>query len=216
VPASDTQRVGSPTVDNVGPLWPALLEFAEAPEHREPFEEAGLIVGPLDVTHLYQATPINTVTFASTGVNGVHFGFLAEPDTALDNCPVVMTVPLAAEPNHVVGATLHEFLSLGCRQGWAFLEQLAHDPEWTTQWYQETESAVFRLADPFSRRLGLTPWPDVTRRLGELAREYHHRLVVRAAQAPEPSDEPQDEPAERPVVAAQRTKTTVTTHPNTR
>jgi len=177
------EDVGLPTVDRVGSLWPQLLEFAEAPGHQDPFEEAGLITGPLDVTHLYQATPVNTVTFASTGVNGVHFGFLAVADRALDECPVVMTVPLAAEPNHVVGETLHEFLSLGSRQGWAFLEQLAHDPEWTVAWYSETESALFRLADRLSRALELTPWTDVRGRLAELAERYGDQLEVRRSEA---------------------------------
>jgi hypothetical protein len=105
-----------------------------------------------------------------------------------------------------VGASLHEFLSLGCRQGWAFLEQLAHDPEWTTQWYQETESAVFRLADPFSHHFDLTPWPDVAQRLGELAQQHRDRLLVRGA--PEP---PSEEPREAPVVAAQRSKSSAMT-----
>jgi hypothetical protein len=204
--------VGSPTVDNVGSLWPRLLEFAEAPEHKEPFEEAGLITGPLDVTHLYQATPINTVTFASTGINGVHFGFLAEPDHALDTNPVVMTVPLAAQPNYIVGGNLHDFLCLGSRQGWAFLEQLAHDPAWTVSWYQETDSAVFRLADPLSRLLSLTPWPDVAGRLEELSRLHLQRLIVRAvepAREPEPDVDAANDgapvSAEKPQIGNQRT-----------
>lgn len=179
--------MGLPTVDTVGSLWPRLVEFAEAPGHKDPFEDAGLITGPLDVTHLYQATPVNTVTFASTGVNGVHFGFLTPAgDRALDECPVVMTVPLAAtEPNHVVGETLHEFLSLGCRQGWAFLEQLAHDPEWAITWYSETDATLFRLADPLGRALGLQPWTDVRARLAVLTERYHGQLVVRAAPTPD-------------------------------
>ncbi len=201
--ASNTQGVGSPTVDNVGSLWPRLLEFADAPEHKELFEEAGLIIGDLDLTHLYQATPVNTVTFASTGVNGVHFGFLAEEGRPLDTGAVVMTVPLAAEPNYVVGADLHDFLSLGCRQGWAFLEQLAHDPSWAVTWYSETESAVFRLADPLSRLLGLTPWTDVARHLIDLDRQFHGRLVVRR---PEPPRDPDDNPTDKQGSKAEKPK----------
>jgi len=180
-----------PTVENVGSLWPRLLEFAEVPEHRDMLEEAGLILGPLDVLHIYQATPTNTVTFASTGVSGVHFGFLVMPNAPLDSSPVVMTVPLAAEPNHVIAGTLHEFLCLGCRQGWAFLEQFAHDPEWALSWYQATEPSVFPLGDPMARLLRLTPWPNVRARLAEL-REYHlGRLAIRP---PEPEPEPEAEP----------------------
>jgi len=161
-------------------------------------EDAGLMIGPLDVLHLYQATPTNTVTFASTGVNGVHFGFLAVPGEPLDSSPVVMTVPLAAEPNHIVGGTLHEFLCLGSRQGWAFLEQLGHDPGWATGWYQATEVSVFPLGDPMARLLRLTPWPDVRGRLSELHEQHHGRLIVRA---PEPEPEPAEEPvAAEPVV----------------
>jgi hypothetical protein len=190
----------------VGVLWPQLVEFAEAPEHKELLEEAGLIIGPLDVTHLYQATPVNTVTFASTGVNGVHFGFLAEPGRALDASPIVMTVPLAPEPNYLVGGTLHEFLSLGCRQGWAFLEQLAHDPSWAVTWYSETESAVFQLADPLSRLLMLEPWPDVAGRLLALAREHQDRLIVRAPEPPREADPEPDDKPEAKAKKPQRTK----------
>jgi hypothetical protein len=185
----------------VGSLWPRLLDFVEVPEHRDMLEEAGLIIGPLDVLHIYQATPTNTVTFASTGVNGVHFGFLAMPNAPLDSSPVVMTVPLAAEPNHVVAGTLHEFLCLGCRQGWAFLEQLALDPEWAISWYGTTDASMFPLSDPMARQLRLTPWPDVGGRLAELHEQHHGRLVVRAPEPePDPVDEPQPRAAAEPVV----------------
>lgn len=41
--------------------------------------------------------------------------------------PVVMTVAMQADaPNHVLGASLREFLALDCRTGYYHLERLAY------------------------------------------------------------------------------------------
>lgn len=196
--------MGLPTVDNVGVLWPELRAFAGVSEHRVTLEDAGLILGALDVAHLYQATPAYTVTFASTGVNGVHFGFLPKAGEPLDHSPVIMTVPLADEPNYVVGGSLHDFLSLGCRQGWSFLDQLAHDPEWALSWYEATEPATFPLADPMAQHFDLRPWPNVRARLATLHDAHHGRLVVREAPAPSEDDDEMSDPRATAAGAARR------------
>jgi hypothetical protein len=78
----------------------------------------------------YDATPVNSTTFASTGGDGVHFGLLHGTTAASPTAPVVMTAPTQLDaPNHVVGASLREFLALGCRTGYVHLEQLAYPPD---------------------------------------------------------------------------------------
>jgi hypothetical protein len=177
--------VGLLTVKDTGSLWPKLNDFAAAPEHASALEEAGFVIMPLETVHMYQATPLNTVTFASTGLGGVHFGFLATSDQALDASPVVMTAPLAAEPNLVVGETLHEFLCLGFRQGWSFLDQFVHDPAWARSWYRSGAPAAYPALAELARLLGLEPWPDVPSRLAKLNRLYRRQLVVRPNEPPE-------------------------------
>jgi hypothetical protein len=171
--------VESLTVPKTGSLWPRLVEFAVHPEHACALEDAGLGLVPLETVHLFQATPTNSVTFASTGASGVHFGFIPMPDAPLDRSPVVITVPLADDPNHIVGGSLAEFLSLGCRQGWSFLDQLAYDPAWATNWYSSRNAPMFSVLDTMARLFGLAPWPDVASRLAELREAHYHRLVLR-------------------------------------
>jgi hypothetical protein len=175
--------VRSPNGENTGPLWARLLAATGDREFARGLDEAGLtLVVPLETSRLYQATPLNTATFAGAG-SGVHFGFLTSgpgPPRTLDESPVVMTVPLAAEPNHVVGGSLREFLSLGCRQGWALLDQLAHDPRWATAWYQDAEVPTFPALRTLTELFGLEPWPDIAGRLAELREAYHDTLAIRA------------------------------------
>jgi hypothetical protein len=167
------------TVPKTGSLWPRLVEFAVHTEHASALEDAGLGLVPLETVHLFQATPVNSVTFASTGASGVHFGFVPVPGQPLDRSPVVMTVPLADDPNHVVGGSLVEFLSLGCRRGWSFLDQLAFDPAWAVGWYGSRDPAMFPVLGTMARLFGLTPWPDVAGRLTDLHDEFHERLIFR-------------------------------------
>ncbi|QUL39144.1 hypothetical protein [Erythrobacter sp. JK5] len=75
----------------------------------------------------YDATPRNCLTFAGTGGDGVHFGYLRMDGTPLDSSPIVMTVPSARHPNRVVGRTLRHFLSFGRYSGFFTLEQLQYD-----------------------------------------------------------------------------------------
>jgi hypothetical protein len=167
-------------------MWPQLVEFAKAPEYAMALEEAGLGLIELEAIHLYQATPVNTVTFAHSGVGGTHVGFLATPRTPLDASPVVLTAPLADEPNVVVAGSLHEFLSLGCRQGWSFLDQFAHDLAWAVEWYETAGAPAYPVLEDLTRQFGLTPWTDVGARIAVLAKEHRERLIVRP---PDPEED---------------------------
>lgn len=90
-------------------------------------EEIGLLCTSELLPPTYDATPKNCLTFAGTGGDGVHFGFLDLGYGVSDDSPVVMTIPMNFDqPNLVVGASLRDFLGLGTRLGYFCLEQLVY------------------------------------------------------------------------------------------
>src|SRR5687767_64611 len=103
------------------PDYPRLLNLARRtsahlqvnPE--SVFDPVGLILQIPPGRRDYHCTPLNSVTFASTGGDGVHFGFLHVEGCSLS--PVVMTVPMSDVHNFVVGESLFEFLCLGAKRG---------------------------------------------------------------------------------------------------
>src|SRR5687768_2088705 len=60
----------------------------------------------------YESTPKNSVTFATMGGDGVHFGVVTTDIQRTGIQPVVMTVPMVSK-NVVLADTLDEFLGLG-------------------------------------------------------------------------------------------------------
>jgi hypothetical protein len=135
---------------------------------------------------VYDATPVNAVTFANTGGDGVHFSVLTDVGRAT---PVVMTVPMAWDsPNHVLGADIREFLSFGCRSGYFALEQLAYASGPAAPGPAPVGPAV-TAEDPFERaqalllhalraEFDLTPWPDATHRLASLAATFQQQIMT--------------------------------------
>src|ERR1035438_5382411 len=61
----------------------------------------------------YSCTPLNSETFASTGGDGVHYGFLRVSSGGLPD-PIVMTVPMGNRHNVVVAESLPEVPRPGC------------------------------------------------------------------------------------------------------
>lgn len=152
------------------------LELIDPPEH---YRNLG--------TDLYdpRSTPTNTVAFAHSDGDDVHFSLVRHAGVLGDDSPIVMTVPMGdanvQRRNFVLGAHLREFLELGCVHGYSWLEQLCYDREDTiarlsglTRDEEETEDdetlAIYR------RELGLNPWPEVGRRLESLERLYRPML----------------------------------------
>src|SRR5688500_5732474 len=59
----------------------------------------------------YRPTPLNSITFASIGVDGIHFGSVTDGETVDPESPVVVTIPMELDdPNYIVGKTLYDFL----------------------------------------------------------------------------------------------------------
>lgn len=134
----------------------------------------------------YDTTPLNCLTFASTGGDGVHFSIITGDGTNIAAGAVVMTAPMAFDsPNHILGGSLREFLALGSCTGYFSLDSLAYS--WGRQEaIAELQAAVLpdfgpegallrRLTDEF----GLQPWSDVARRLDELDTMYQPKLRLR-------------------------------------
>jgi len=95
-------------------------------------EAIGLLPMP-DLRHCgYSVAPPNSLAFASTGGDGVHFSLLERPDVEQAMWPVVMTVPMNFDmPNLILGSDIGDFLGLGIRLGYFDLEQLVYDREET-------------------------------------------------------------------------------------
>ena len=142
----------------------------------------------------YYCTPTNTLSFAATGGDGVHYGLLALDDIVSDMSPVVMTVPMHfAAPNMILGADLLEFLCLGCQVGYIFEDLIYHRSE-SLQWLKNPEKGLriedhaYYLIDPITEveypqdvicaEFNLRPWKEFEQRLAELNNQYLPMLQV--------------------------------------
>ncbi|SHJ52790.1 hypothetical protein SAMN02745146_3357 [Hymenobacter daecheongensis DSM 21074] len=128
----------------------------------------------------YECTPTNTLSFARTGGDGVHFSLLDARDETADG-PVVMTVPMA-EANLVVAETLSEFLGIGCQTGWFELEQLAYDAPATLAYYAAAPAPVSAQGQAFldvvRTELRVAPVALTAERLADLEQRFGPQLQV--------------------------------------
>ena len=139
--------------------------------------EVGLVL--LDPSsNAYAKGSATIVSFATTGSDGVHFGFLEKESPAGESSPVVLCVP-GAERLQVIAEDLQESLALGCEHGWRELEDLAYKREETIRAYsrrQNNETITWPQKDHVLHRineaLGLTWRPLDTRRLAMLSDTY--------------------------------------------
>ncbi|MBA3868398.1 MAG: hypothetical protein H0X30_04535 [Anaerolineae bacterium] len=157
------------------------------------FERIGLRMETLAPSEPgYEATPINTTVFASTGGDGDHFGLLHIDSEVQESSPIVMTIPMDFV-NIIVGGNLYEFLCLGYDYGYFALCDLAYkfrndviklpSPDtWVpdcledcADYYAEAETYLPVLR----RELNLKPWPTVESRLNELQRLYRPLIRLR-------------------------------------
>lgn len=167
--------------------WPTFWNLAQklaAENGGDPesvFEPIGLLLpDPGDVGAPYDVTPINSTTFAHTGGDGVHYGFLHDDSGA--RIAVVMTVPMASDPHRIVGTSLRDFLALGCRAGYFALEQLIYQPEYMIAQLQADDPAkspdMTALLSELAHTLDLNPWPTVAARLASLDTQLRPAIQV--------------------------------------
>ncbi len=147
------------------------------------FDPIGLILLKKLECWGYWCTPTNTISFATTGGDGVHFGFLCANDgKPSDDSPIVMTLPSADTSNIIVGENFKEFLNLACRIGFFELEQIEYQPEiylplldshkYIEDISQEEKSMLENLEKTFK----LKPWLNHGSRLIELKDKYFNKL----------------------------------------
>ena len=134
----------------------------------------------------YRPTPTNSITFASIGVDGIHFGSLSDGNAFDPESPVVLTVPMEFEtPNWIVGESLYEFLCLGCEHGFAELGNMAHDIDGTilrygqpvSEWFDERSPDILKL---MTDELSLKPWCDLRDRFDDLQLRYMPQIRLKA------------------------------------
>jgi hypothetical protein len=172
-------------------LWKLACELAPStdfgrgygPTHTFDCSAVGLILRQEEGRIENDATPLNRDVFAETGGDGVHFGILLLEDRGVDDCPIVMTVPMAFErANQIVGGSFVEFLALGCRYGYFALEQLAYDRDETIaeieRGQDELDEDDERLLAAIRERFGIDQWPEVRARLDELEAAYRGEIKV--------------------------------------
>jgi hypothetical protein len=149
----------------------------------EVLDPIGLILYADPYTEGYNSTPTNSLTFAETGGDGVHYGILELPDVDPAASPVVMTVPTMFDrPNAIVGSNLQEFLCLGCHTGYFWLEQLVYNTEGTLELLKHPEPVddeKAQLLDLLQKEFDLKPWVHVEKRFYELQQAYTPLLRFR-------------------------------------
>ena len=167
-------------IENLEKLW--QLTGNKRPQFPDSenfyFDPVGLILFR-DIENMgYWCTPENTVTFATTGGDGVHFGFLTNNGEVKENSPIVMTLPCADTANIIVGSSFEEFLSLGCRGGYFELEQIEYQPQQqipfldSHQYPSEMEPNQISLLKSIEQEFNLAVWANHSARLAELKLKY--------------------------------------------
>lgn len=88
-------------------------------------------------------TPVNVHPFAMTGGNSNHFGLLMDGDALIEDRPVVMVIPRAADADtQVVAPNLREFLGLLAIAFGEVISRSATDEEWfkfRDDWYGDDD-----------------------------------------------------------------------------
>ncbi|TWU19240.1 hypothetical protein [Allorhodopirellula heiligendammensis] len=126
----------------------------------------------------YRCTPTNSLTIAGLGVDGIHVGCVTDSHVVDPMAPIVLTIPMAFEsPNFIVGETLHDFLCLGCRNGYANLANLHLLFDDTMAYYQGIDDDDFddrapKILDMLATELSLEPWADVRQHFDELQSRF--------------------------------------------
>lgn len=178
----------------VDQLWQLANEEARrtGDESWRVFDPIGLLP-PGSPSVRYHVTPVNSEPFANTGGDGVHYSLLDLGRGPSDASPVVMTVPMNPDkPNLIVGRDSHDFMCLGCRTGYFWLEQLTYDRQETIAhlqapdpgkikelWFDGRPSSTQKhLLDLLTRSFQLTPWDRVAEHLDDLQREYAGMIVL--------------------------------------
>lgn len=130
----------------------------------------------------YRQTPQNSITFASCGVDGVHMGSITDEAVVDPRAPVAATIPMDFEqPNHIVGASLHDFLCLGYHHGYAAIANLpsiAALDLFASPTGEPFDDRIPGILALLAAELRLEPWHDVHEHFHELQARFMPSLRV--------------------------------------
>ncbi len=130
----------------------------------------------------YSSTPQNSLAFARTGGDGVHYSIVNAGSENELNGPIVMTVPMASKNNLIIAEDLTEFFSIGYYIGWFGLEVLVYDLEQYIDDFSrpdpEMSEEEMRFIEMVRNQLKIKYQPITKRRLGELEDKYFNQLVI--------------------------------------
>lgn len=145
---------------------------------------AGLFLHKCPANAGYQQTPVNSVSFAGIGVDGIHFGTISANGTLAPSAPVVVTIPMALDQsNFIVGESIYDFLCLGCERGFHAIANLDINQPGSLETYASHNEAddfderIPEILALMRRELCLEPWSDVQSRFRELQDLYIPALI---------------------------------------
>jgi len=157
-------------------LW-QLADSSPRPKGRScdgTFGPIGLILQRPPARATYGSTPANTLAFAWTGGDGVHFSFVVSGGAIHEDSPILMSVPMHfACPNLVVGRNLRDFLALGVGCGFFALERLAYEADVFLGGYPTAIEHLDEQLRLIRTAFDVEPWTDPKSRLGELCALEH-------------------------------------------
>lgn len=138
----------------------------EEPERRLGDEQ--VLSPPLDLG--YDATPLNGVTFAAMGVDGVHWAMLTTEGQVRDDSPVVHVSPMDSDDVTVIAESLTSLLAFGC----------GVTPERMLEVFEQERSDGGHLV-PFLRGHFRSDGLLHDERVGPLQERFGHRIERRFA-----------------------------------
>jgi hypothetical protein len=190
-------------MDKLEQLWSIAEIQADRKGLQFPFafDPIGLnLIRPITREH-YDSTPMNSMAFAKTGGDGVHFSFVQLKEEISNHSPVVMTVPMNyGSENLIVGSDFKDFLCLGCEVGYNFLELLTytdaksdaiywlnHPEEWFTSLRSDPDNGSSlddkkNLLRLLRYEFDLQPWENIEDKLQSLEDKYLSLLELKSDQ----------------------------------
>jgi hypothetical protein len=186
-------------------LWNRLRELDKAAAKQFPadndrgFGALGLILYPRPQHGGYSSTPTNTIAFAGTGGEGVHFSFLVEGGKVTEKSPIVITIPMEfGHPNFIGGESLFDFLCLGYYRGYFALETVSSERffeayasgkwplsriegrplDWDYAVGYGVNEHQRTLLDFLIAEIGLSPWKNLKRKFQRLQKLYMPLLEI--------------------------------------
>ncbi len=188
-------------MDKLEHLWSIAVIEGKRRELQFPtvFDPIGLILIKPIAQEQYKSTPLNSMAFATTGGDGVHFSLIEINGEISDHSPIVMTVPMNfGNENLIVGSNFNDFLCLGCEVSFFFLELLtyrdtksetlywlSHPEEWVKSLKSdlnniEGSDITINLLKLLRSELDLHPWDNIEEKLQSLDDKYFSLLELKS------------------------------------